>query len=130
MKDQIAFYEQKLRYELDSADLADLLNRGIEVRIIDVRSHDAYENEHIPGAINLPHRAINAENTSNFSRSAIYVSYCNGIGCNASTKGAIKLLNLGFEVKELTGGLDWWKRDGHETNGIKVKEGSFVICNC
>ena len=28
-----------------------------------------------------------------------YVCYCDGIGCNASTKTALKLLMLGFEVR-------------------------------
>ncbi len=26
------------------------------------------------------------------------------------------MLKLGFRVKELMGGLDWWKRDGHKTH--------------
>jgi len=46
-------------------------------------------------------------------RSKVYVVYCDGIGCNASTKGAYKLARLGFRAKELLGGLDWWRRDGH-----------------
>jgi rhodanese-related sulfurtransferase len=130
MKDQMEYYEKKLRFELDSWDLNDSLRRGIEVRILDMRSIEAYEKEHIPGAISLPHRTINIENTAHFSRDILYITYCNGIGCNASTKGALKLLNLGFQVKELSGGLDWWKRDGHETHGSKVMEEKFVVCNC
>jgi rhodanese-related sulfurtransferase len=46
-------------------------------------------------------------------RSKVYVVYCDGIGCNGSTKGAYKLASLGFQTKELLGGLDWWRRDGH-----------------
>ena len=30
-------------------------------------------------------------------------------------KGALKLAELGFRVKELIGGIDWWKRDGYAT---------------
>jgi hypothetical protein len=26
------------------------------------------------------------------------------------------MTRLGFRVKELIGGLDWWKRDGHKTD--------------
>ncbi|MGL5793595.1 MAG: rhodanese-like domain-containing protein, partial [Waterburya sp.] len=37
-------------------------------------------------------------------------------GCNASTKGALAMTKLGFRVKELMGGLNWWKRDGHPTS--------------
>ena len=47
----------------------------------------------------------------------LYVTYCDGIGCNASTKGALNMAKLGFRVKELMGGLDWWKRDGCKTEG-------------
>jgi hypothetical protein len=39
-----------------------------------------------------------------------------GIGCNGSTKGALKMTELGFRTKELIGGLDWWKRDDHPTS--------------
>lgn len=43
------------------------------------------------------------------------VTYCDGIGCNASTKGALNMTKLGFRVKELMGGLEWWERDGYAT---------------
>lgn len=43
----------------------------------------------------------------------IIVTYCDGIGCNGSTKAALKLTALGFQVKEMLGGLDWWQRDGY-----------------
>ena len=29
------------------------------------------------------------------------------------------MAKLGFRVKELMGGLDWWRRDGDETKGKK-----------
>ena len=81
--------------------------------VLDARSRDAYIAGHIPGAVNFPHRDMNAETVARFDRSKVYVVYCDGIGCNASTKGAYKLARLGFSAKELLGGLDWWRRDGH-----------------
>ena len=30
-------------------------------------------------------------------------------------KARLKLAELGFQVKELMGGIDWWKRDGYAT---------------
>lgn len=115
MQDQIRHYEDKLRYEIDSWDLSDTVQRGEKVVIIDARSAEAYAAEHIPCAISLPHRAMNAATTLGFDRGALYVTYCDGIGCNASTKGALNMARLGFTVKELMGGLDWWKRDGYPT---------------
>ena len=123
MNEQINFYEQKLRYETDSWDVYESLERGDKVIVIDARSPEAYEIEHIPKAINIPHRTMSAETTAELNRSYIYVTYCDGIGCNASTKGALNMARLGFQVKELMGGLDWWKRDGYATEGTKAAEG-------
>ncbi len=68
--------------------------------------------------------------TSEFDKSKVYVTYCDGIGCNASTKGALNMAKLGFQVKELMGGLDWWKRDGYETKGQQGVPGTEVVCGC
>ena len=56
---------------------------------------------------------MTSETTARLDRGKVYVAYCDGIGCNASTKGAHKLARLGFRAKELLGGIDWWRRDGH-----------------
>ena len=81
--------------------------------MIDARSEDAYDAEHIPGAISLPHKQMSDTTTTSLPRDKVMVVYCDGIGCNASTKGALKLSSLGFIAKELMGGIDWWKRDGY-----------------
>ncbi|MDP1634687.1 MAG: rhodanese-like domain-containing protein [Gallionellaceae bacterium] len=100
------------------------------VIVIDTRSTQAYAAEHIPGAISLPHRTMNAEMTTSLDRTALVVTYCDGIGCNASTKGALNMTKLGFRVKELMGGLDWWKRDGHPADGDAVTTQTGSTCGC
>jgi len=113
-KTPVAHYQAKLQYEIDSWDLNQALKKGEGVVVIDARSKEAYQNEHIPGAINFPHRTMNQDSTAErLDRKLEYVTYCDGIGCNASTKGALKLAQLGYKVKELIGGIDWWKRDGY-----------------
>ena len=37
---------------------------------------------------------------------------------------------LGFEVRELMGGLDWWKRDGYATEGVGAQTGTEIACGC
>ncbi|MCX8960706.1 rhodanese-like domain-containing protein [Erwinia psidii] len=128
--EQLAYYQKKLAYETDSWDLFRALGAGEKVVIVDGRSKEAYQREHIPGAINLPHREICSNTTTELDSSATLICYCDGIGCNASVKTAIKLLTLGFTVKELTGGLDWWKRDGYAPEGDEGREGTPVACGC
>lgn len=129
MDKQIGHYESKLAFETDSWDLKVALESGDNVVVIDARSPEAYQKERIPGAVNIPHREMNAETTASLDRTALIVTYCDGIGCNASTKGALNMARLGFRVKELIGGLDWWKRDGHrtETSGVMSEA---VGCGC
>lgn len=128
MEDQIAHYSKKLAYEIDSWDLKVGIEDGTNVIVIDARSPDAFSSGHIPGAINIPHRQMNPESTSHLDKSVLIVTYCDGIGCNASTKGALAMSNLGFNVRELIGGLDWWKRDGHQISEGRTP--SAGTCGC
>lgn len=130
MNEQQAFYENKLKYEIDSWDLNEAIKNSKNITIIDARSEEAYDNEHIPGSISIPHRDMTIENTQLLDKDLIYVTYCDGIGCNASTKGALNMAKLGFQVKELIGGLDWWKRDGYETHGIQAASAKKIVCGC
>lgn len=129
MNEQIRFYESKLAFETDSWDLKVALEAGERVVVIDTRSPEAYRRERIPGAVNLPHRTMSEAATAALDRDALIVTYCDGIGCNASTKGALNMARLGFRVKELLGGLDWWKRDGHRTEGDAAGAGTSG-CGC
>ena len=36
----------------------------------------------------------------------------------------------GFRVKELMGGLDWWKRDGHPMVGESKSRSAAAECSC
>ena len=115
MNPQIQHYQDKLNHETDSWDLNTALQNGEKIVVIDTRSPEAFAEEHIPSAVNFPHRDMNEESTAHLDRETLYVTYCDGIGCNASTKGALNMAQLGFRVKELIGGLEWWKRDGYPT---------------
>ena len=129
MEDQLQHYANKLAYEIDSWDLKVALEGGENVVVVDARSPDAYRIDHIPTAVNIPHRTMSADTTAEISKDCLVVTYCDGIGCNASTKGALNMLKLGFRVKELIGGLDWWKRDGHATHAASEPKES-ARCGC
>ena len=128
--EQKNFYQSKLAFEMDSWDVYEALGNGEPIVVVDGRTSEAFAHEHIPGAVNLPHRDLSPATTASLDKSKIHVCYCDGIGCNASTKAVLKLLNLGFKVRELIGGLDWWKRDGYATEGEKAKAGKELVCGC
>lgn len=127
---QITHYQHKLQYEIDAWDLNEALKRGENIVVIDARSNDAYQAEHIPDAISFPWRTMQPDTAQErLNTTTLYVTYCDGIGCNASTKGALKLAQLGYKVKELIGGLDWWKRDGYKTTS-GITNNSAINCGC
>ena len=113
--DAVDHFRSRLAFETDPSDLHADVESGVPgIVIVDARSREAFGRSHIPGAVNLPHREITAETTAGLDRDALYVTYCSGPGCNGSTKGALRLAELGFRVKELIGGIEYWRREGHE----------------
>jgi rhodanese-related sulfurtransferase len=130
MEKQIEYYQSKIDYEIDSFDLLKALEEGDNLVPVDTRQNFAFQKEHIPGAINIPHREMNELTTQNLDKSKTYVCYCDGIGCNASTKGALNLTKLGFKVKELMGGIEWWKFDGYNTEGSGILNHKQTECAC
>jgi rhodanese-related sulfurtransferase len=63
---------------------------------------------------------MDEKSTRHLDKDFVYVIYCDGIGCNASIKGALNILQLGFKVKELMGGIEWRKFNGYATEGKKA----------
>ncbi|ATZ12117.1 rhodanese-like domain-containing protein [Erwinia amylovora] len=109
-----AWLAEKLAYYADAWDVAqDMTNAVAEIVVIDTRSPQQYHAGHICGAISFPHRTMDATTLALLDRDKVYITYCDGIGCNGSTRGAWKLAAAGFKVKELIGGLDFWRRDQH-----------------
>ena len=126
----------KLSFHADAWDVAADLRSGIaDIVVVDTRSESLYALGHVPGAISFPHRLMDAAGTAALDRSKTYVTYCDGIGCNGSTKGAYKLAKLGFTVKEMLGGLDFWPRDGHpvatgSAPGQMAPDAALIECAC
>lgn len=131
MEQQIRHYESKLAFEIDSWDVYEAQMAGRAVTVLDVRPTASFEKEHIAGAISFPHRQLVEENVVHLAKDVEYVTYCDGIGCNASTAGALKMARLGFRVKELIGGLAWWKEHGYPTGvAHPVAAAESEACGC
>lgn len=111
-------FMNKLSVETDVADVQyDMLHGVNDFTLIDVRSAKAYGECHIPGAINLPSKEISFKTTSAFSQDQVIVVYCWGPACNGGTKAAARLAGLGFRVKEMLGGIEYWRKEGNKVDG-------------
>jgi rhodanese-related sulfurtransferase len=115
-------FRSKLAFETDPSDVyMDLQNNSTEIIVIDARTQEAYSQEHVPGATNLPWRKIDSSSTAAMPRDRVLVTYCDGIHCNASTKAAMRLTALGFRVKEMLDGMQGWKREGYPVEETVVQ---------
>ncbi|HEX6536087.1 MAG TPA: rhodanese-like domain-containing protein [Gemmatimonadaceae bacterium] len=113
----------RLSVETDVSDVVHDLTRGTgRIIVLDVRAAEDYERCHVPGASSLPHRRISPESTAHLDREATLVTYCWGPACNAATKAAAKLAALGFKVKEMIGGLEYWRLEGCPVEGTMGAE--------
>jgi rhodanese-related sulfurtransferase len=81
----------------------------VDFVLLDVRSPEAFEKSHAIHAVSLPHSQITPEYMVRYDKSTKFVVYCWGPGYNGATKAASKLSALGFEVKEMLGGIHYWE---------------------
>lgn len=113
------YFGAELAFEVDPDDLV----RDIEAGhidgyvIVETRAPEAFAQARIPGAVNLPYRDLTAESTKHLDRDVVYICYCESTNCNAATKGALKLAQLGFRVKRLSGGITSWIAAGYPVEG-------------
>lgn len=105
-------FAARLAHETDAADVAAALAGGdADFTVVDVRSPEAFASGHVAGAVNLPHRRIDAASAAALP-AGLLVVYCWGPGCNGAQHGARKLAAQGRQVKELLGGWEYYEREG------------------
>lgn len=112
----VAHFAGRLAFETDVADVhAELARQGAAdapFTLVDVRSQEAWDQGHVPGAVHLPSGKVRLRAEQTIDRDRPVVTYCWGPGCNAATKAALELAKLGYEVKEMIGGFEYWVREG------------------
>ncbi|HVH16477.1 MAG TPA: rhodanese-like domain-containing protein [Candidatus Angelobacter sp.] len=75
-------FRSRLAFETDPSDVyTDLQNNSAEIMVIDARTQEAYSQGHLPGAINIPWRKIDASSTSAMPRDKALITYCDGRLC-------------------------------------------------
>jgi rhodanese-related sulfurtransferase len=108
-----AHFARRLAMETDVSDVAAALESGSPgFVLLDSRSAQAWQQGRVPGAVHLPGREIDARAPAELDRSVPVVTYCWGPGCNGATRAALALARLGFRVREMLGGFEYWAREG------------------
>jgi rhodanese-related sulfurtransferase len=116
------YFTAKGLFETDVADVAYDLREGISgFTLVDVRDALSYEAAHLPGAVSLPSGRINS-NTPPLPREEVLVLYCWGPACNGASKAAARLAGQGYQVKEMLGGIEYWRKEGGPLEGSLREE--------
>ncbi|WNI26038.1 rhodanese-like domain-containing protein [Streptomyces sp. ITFR-16] len=109
-----AHFGASLAFHADVSDVAAALAADGDPGfvLLDSRSTASWDQGHIPGAVHLP-TALIAEQARELLDPAVpVVTYCWGPGCNGAARAALALAELGYRVKEMLGGFEYWAREG------------------
>jgi rhodanese-related sulfurtransferase len=108
----VAHFAARLAFETDVSDVHTALAANTSFTLVDVRSPESWDQGHIPGAVHLPGGKVRLRAEQTVDRELPVVVYCWGPACNGATKAALEFAKLGYEVKEMIGGFEYWVREG------------------
>lgn len=113
MMERTDYFSAKLAYETDPSDLFE--DRAGDERpvIVDVRSREAWTQGRLPGALSMHHSEIATRAPEEIPADADVVVYCWSPGCNGGARGALAFAQLGYRVREMIGGFEYWAREGY-----------------
>lgn len=115
MIDALTYFSTKLTLETDASDVYAAQKAGAEFVLVDVRSDEAWAQGRVRGAIHMPYREIAERAPREIPEGTPVVVYCWSPGCNAGAKGAVEFAKLGYPVREMIGGYEYWIREGQPT---------------
>ena len=109
MNDLVAHFAARLRFETDPSDVRAAQLAGDRFVLVDSRGDAAWNQGRAVGAIHVERTAIEA---AGIPLDMPVVVYCWGPGCNGGTKSALAFAELGYSVREMLGGFEYWAREG------------------
>ena len=109
------YFQDELNFTVDPGTAKKVSEGKLDGIIIDLRKKEHFNKDHIPGAINLPFDKYDGfegdqKDFPGLSKDKINYVYCYELLCNLSQKAAKKFASLGYPVKEIRGGLKYYKK--------------------
>jgi rhodanese-related sulfurtransferase len=91
---------------VDLAGVKELLGRGAQ--LVEVLPYEEYQELHLPGAVHIPLKELDAEHARRLDRDRPVIVYCWDALCDMSPRAALRLEQLGFEVYDYAlSKVDW-----------------------
>ena len=89
-----------------SISINELLKKENDAYIIDIRSNQSYNNNHIPNAKNIPSMTLISNPSKYLEKDKTYYLYCQK--GTTSIKICSLLNNLGYKTVNINGGYEAW----------------------
>lgn len=136
----VAHFASKLTFETDASDVHADQESGVRLALVDSRGDAAWAQGRIVGASHMPTTQIAERALAEIPLHLPVVTYCWGPGCNGATRAALQFAKLGYQVKEMIGGFEYWAREGYpvEDDGGRVTRAkdpltvpvNAIACDC
>ncbi len=111
-----SYFDQRDSFEPVSRKELLKRSRTGTVTILDVRPADEFALGHLPGAVNIPLRALESR-LSELRRTSEIVAYCRGPYCVMSYEAVSALRKRGFKARRLEDGFPEWRAAGLPVSG-------------
>ncbi|WP_037577722.1 rhodanese-like domain-containing protein [Phaeacidiphilus oryzae] len=127
-----AFFASRLAFQADVADVqASVASGRPGFVLVDSRGQEAWDQGHVPGAVHLPTAEIPERAAELLDPAVPVITYCWGPGCDGATRAALALAQLGYRVKEMIGGIEYWTREGFPvetaTAGVRARPADPLV---
>ncbi|MBO9577137.1 MAG: sulfurtransferase [Microbacteriaceae bacterium] len=109
----LAYFSAKRDAETDASDVYAAQKAGEPFVLVDVRGDEAWAQGRAAGAIHMHHGQIAARAAAEIPLDTAVVVYCWSPGCNGGQRGAVEFAKLGYRVREMIGGFEYWAREGY-----------------
>jgi rhodanese-related sulfurtransferase len=111
MKTPAEYFRAKLQFEIDVMDVADALD-GTGLFLADSLRRASWDHGHTKGSVHLPTAEIPERAPGLIPTGSKVVVYSWGPGWNGSAVAALALAELGYSVREMICGIEYWPRNG------------------
>ncbi|MBE6144768.1 MAG: rhodanese-like domain-containing protein [Firmicutes bacterium] len=91
---------------IHSISISELLKKTNNISIIDIRSNQSYNNNHIPNAKNVPSQVLISNPNKYLNKEKTYYIYCQK--GSSSIRVCSLLNNLGYNTVNINGGYEAW----------------------